>query len=443
MLDVAVSPVEVLLGRAGLVLDGWQGDVLGRAMARDGDRWVFREVGCVVARQNGKGAILEARQLVGMFLLGERLQVHSAHEFKTCYEHFRRVVDLIEGSPELRGQVKIVRRGAGEQGIELHNGCRLRFIARSRQSGRGFSADTVYLDEAFELDDYAMGALLPSLSARPNAQIWYTSSAPHEDSTVLHRVRARALAGDDPRLLYMEWGNPEGVDPEDREAWRRANPALGIRIDEATIEAEMRAMLPADFARERLGVPEPPLGEGGRALPNWKQLEDPDSKVVSQDQWALAVAPDRSYAAIGVAGRDKQGRLHVEVWRAKEGTDWILPAVAAKWRQKRLAIRVHMAGPEASFVLPLQEAGVEVTEVTTGDLTRATGQLLDAAQNDQLSHIGQVELDRAVSCGILRTTPEGAQIWARRIATAEISPLVAVTVAAGGVPVATRIPRIT
>lgn len=431
-----------MLDRAGLVLDGWQREVLEASLRREGDRWLAREVGVVVARQNGKGAILEARQLAGLFVLGERLQVHSAHEFKTCYEHFRRVVGLIEGSPELRGSVKMVRRGAGEQGIELRNGCRLRFIARSRQSGRGFSTDTVYLDEAFELDDYAMGALLPSLSARPNAQIWYTSSAPHADSVVLHRVRERALAGDDPRLAYWEWGNPEGTDPTDREAWARANPALGIRIDAETIEAEMRAMLPSDFARERLGVPEPPLGSGGRALPNWRDLEDEHSKVVSQDSWALAVAPDRSFAAVGVAGRDAAGRLHVEVWRAKEGTDWILSTVQAKYKQKRLPIRIHQAGPEASFIEPLKEWGVDVLEVTTGELTRATGQLLDAAQNAQLSHLGQAELDRAVSGGVLRNTPEGAAIWARRIASAEISPLVAVTVAAGGVPVATRKPRV-
>ena len=436
------ADIEALLGSAGLELDGWQRDVLEGSLRVAGGRWVGREVGCVVARQNGKGAILEARQLAGLFVLGERLQVHSAHEFKTCFEHFRRVRDLIESTPELDRQVKIIRAGAGDQAVELRNGCRLRFIARSRQSGKGFSADTVYLDEAFHLSDETIGALLPTLSARPNPQIWYTSSAPHSDSEVLHRVRARALAQDDPRLVYWEWGNEVGVEPTDRAGWLQANPALGIRISEDAVEAELRAMAPAEFARERLGVPDPPAAEAGRALPNWQALEDADSRVETQDQWALAVAPDRSFAAVGVAGRDSHGRLHVEVWRAKAGTDWILSTVQAKYKQKRLPIRIHAAGPEASFILPLQEWGVEVTEVSTGDLTRATGQLLDAAANSRLSHLGQRELDQAVSGGVLRTTPEGAAIWARKLQTAEISPLVAVTVAAGGVPVEQRKPRI-
>jgi hypothetical protein len=54
----------------------------------------------------------------------------------------------------------------------------------------------VYLDEAFHLSTETMGALMPALSARPNPQVWYTSSAPHASSDVLHSVRRRGLAGD-------------------------------------------------------------------------------------------------------------------------------------------------------------------------------------------------------------------------------------------------------
>jgi hypothetical protein len=256
---------------AGLELDEWEANTLTDSLRLTSDgRWAARECGLVVGRQNGKGVVLEARQIVGLFVLGERLQVHTAHEFKTCYEHFRRVKDLIETCPLLADELLPstgIRTGAGDQAVELRNGARLRFVARSRSSGVGFSADTVYLDEAFLLDDAAMGALLPTLSARPNSQLWYSSSAPHEDSSVLHRVRRRALAGDDPRLFYVEWGNAEGVDPTDREAWARANPAMGIRISVEDIAAEQRSMSPATFARERLGVPDLELGAVGC---NWR-----------------------------------------------------------------------------------------------------------------------------------------------------------------------------
>ena len=72
---------------AGLELDPWQRYVLDVALrVRPDDRWAAFEVALIVARQNGKGAVLEARELAGLFLdlPDEKLILHSAHEFKTC-----------------------------------------------------------------------------------------------------------------------------------------------------------------------------------------------------------------------------------------------------------------------------------------------------------------------------------------------------------------------
>ncbi|MGY4986485.1 hypothetical protein [Streptomyces nigrescens] len=97
------------------------------------------------------------------------------------------------------------------------------------------------LNQAMYLGSQAVGALMPTLSARPNAQLWYTGSAGDQESTQLGRVRARALKGDDPRLFYAEWSiNPctdfctqdcEDHDPPDAvDSYAKANPALGIRL---------------------------------------------------------------------------------------------------------------------------------------------------------------------------------------------------------------------
>ena len=99
----------------------------------DEGRWLHFEFGINVARQNGKGAVLEARELAMLFLTGERLGVHSAHEFKTSQEHFRRVKSLIQNTPALDAQVKRnpygkqvgYRHSHGEESIELQNGNRL------------------------------------------------------------------------------------------------------------------------------------------------------------------------------------------------------------------------------------------------------------------------------------------------------------------------------
>src|SRR5499427_4923258 len=76
---------------AGLYLDPWEALVLEHALGEGDDgRWAAAEVGLCVPRQNGKNAVLEARELAGLFLLDEHLTIHSAQHFKTAKEHFLR-----------------------------------------------------------------------------------------------------------------------------------------------------------------------------------------------------------------------------------------------------------------------------------------------------------------------------------------------------------------
>jgi hypothetical protein len=56
-----------LAALAGLELDEWQAFVLEHALGERADgRWAAFEVGVLVPRQNGKGGILEARELAGL-----------------------------------------------------------------------------------------------------------------------------------------------------------------------------------------------------------------------------------------------------------------------------------------------------------------------------------------------------------------------------------------
>ena len=81
-----------LAERVGLELAPWQASFVRDALAVDrAGRWVRREAGLVCPRQNGKGRVLEAIELGALFVLEEELTLHSAHEFKTATEAFRRV----------------------------------------------------------------------------------------------------------------------------------------------------------------------------------------------------------------------------------------------------------------------------------------------------------------------------------------------------------------
>lgn len=422
----------------GLALDPWQQYVLTRALGerRDG-KWASMEVAAIVPRQNGKGGLLEAREIAGLFLFGEQLILHSAHEFKTSQEGFRRVLAHIEGSSMLRKRVRRVRTSHGEEGIELTTGARLRFVSRSTGSGRGFTGDTVILDEAFNLGADAMAALLPTLSARPNPQIWYTSSAGMEKSEQLRKVRARGLSGESARLAYFEWSAEPGSDPTDPKAWAQANPALGIRIAEEFIAAEQAALDPEVFGRERLGF----FDEPG-AVPHWQIVPKhawqarggaqgrPDSRVV----FAIAAAsPDAEWCSIAVAGW-LHGELSVQIIRHQPGSSWV-PEELARLRDtyRPSAIVLDLRSPADRLVQSLESARVQMTYPKVNEIAQAASMAFDGIAGDSPTwrHYDQPELAAAIAQAAKR--PLGDRwTWQR---SAVSSPLEAATLAAWGLVV--------
>src|SRR5690242_6229189 len=63
-----------LAALAGLELDPWQQLILNQGLQERADgRWNAFEAAVIVARQNGKGGVIEARELAGLFLLDEKL----------------------------------------------------------------------------------------------------------------------------------------------------------------------------------------------------------------------------------------------------------------------------------------------------------------------------------------------------------------------------------
>lgn len=314
---------------AGLELDFWQCQALVTMCAvREDGKWACFEYLEAVARQNGKGSILEARALAGLLLFDERLILWSAHEYKTAMEGFLRVGVLLRKLGRAVGKNLIliddgaghtitikVNNTNGEEAYErLDTGQRLKFIARSKGSGRGFSPDTMIVDEAMFYTPLQHEALLPALSARPNPQIIYMSSPPLDGDSGEHlfnlRDRAEAMAlvakmgalsgavkgGDGAELEALGariWGGDpnlknggdldhlELLNIDDPELLRAANPALGIRITQETADRERRSMTAKGYFRERLMIwPVPRLVAGGRINEEkWATIQLADAQV--------------------------------------------------------------------------------------------------------------------------------------------------------------------
>lgn len=435
-----------LAASAGLILDEWQENVLLDSMGeRRNGNWAAQQVGLIVPRQNGKGTVLEARVLAGLFLLNEQLIIWSAHEFKTAKEAFLRVKGLIESNPHLDSKVRQIPVGAGNEGVEMRSGQRLRFLARSGGSGRGFSGDTIILDEAYALTDENMAAILPVLSAKPNPQLWYTSSAPLVKSNVLRRLCKTGRAGESSKLAYFEWCAPPDAASDDVEAWARSNPGLGIRLSEEYTQTELDTLDDEDFRRERMGIWLEDAFETVLDLQKWRELADAGSMFEGAPVFAFDVAPDRSSAAVAVAGHRSDGLWHVETIDHRPGAAWVVDYLVERaGRHEPAAILVDERSPAASLLPDLADRGLKVSSeprrgteniiVTTSssDLARACGAFYDAVMDTKtVRHLGQASLNQAVEGAATRALGD-AWAWSRKESESDITPLVAATLALYG-----------
>jgi hypothetical protein len=410
------------------------------------------EFALICSRQNMKTGLFKMAALGWLFVTEQRLIVWSAHEMKTTKEAFLDLENLITGAPALKAQLATgpsegIHRGNGEESIELATGQRVMFKARTNGGGRGLSGDKVILDEAFALKPSHMGSLLPTLSARPDPQVVYGSSAGLSESGVLRGIRDRGRPGGDPSLAYLEWCDDLGGECEtlgclhevgavgckldDPRRWQRANPAMGRRITQAYIAAERRALPPTEFARERLGWwDEPGLETQVVSVGDWQDLLDVGSAADRIDAFAIEVSLDRAVAAIGMAGTRADGLIHVEAIELRRGTGWVVArCVELNAAHGPAMFAVDGGGPANSLIADLEAAGLKVAVAQTRDVGIACAGFVDAVGQKLLRHGPQPELLAAVMGAKKRPLGDGAFAFGRKASGVDISTLQAVTLA--------------
>lgn len=430
----------------GLTPDDWQDDVLADWLGRRVDgRWAAATCGLAVPRQNGKNAIIEVRELFGMVELGEKF-LHTAHQVKTARKAFMRIAGFFENEreyPELSALVKEIRKTNGQEAVVLTNGGSVEFIARSRNSGRGFTVDVLVCDEAQDLTDDELDALLPTISVAPtgNPQVIFTGTPPDpekgETGEVFTRVRGDGEAGRDARLAWTDYGVPDGPAPDldDRSIWAGVNPSLATRLAIAEVERERGLMSEIGFARERLGWwGDPAAADEDDVLPNWAQCLDPQGVVSGRRVLAVDTNLDRSWSCISGAGIRDDDRVHVEMVEHRPGTAWVvgrLKELRDKWGSS-LAVVVDQRGPAASLFPDVEDEPIKPIRANTDQACSAYGDFVDAVENLKVTHPG--DMDAAVAAAQPR--PVGDRfLWGRKNSGADITPLVAATLAAWGLTI--------
>lgn len=402
------------------------------------------EAGLCVGRQNLKTGVKKMAALGKLFLLDQRLVVWSAHEFNTSAEAFRDLKELIDGCSYLSRRVRAIRGGHGDESIELVSGSRMLFKTRTKGGGRGLSGDTVFLDEAMFLKPMHMGALLPTLSARPAPQVIYGGSAGLAESAVWRGVRNRGRAGD-PSLVWLEWcddlpglcaveqcmhtlGTP-GCRLDEETRWFRANPTLGKRITVEFVRGERRALPASEFGRERLGWWDDPDTDLEQLGVDWHACADPDSAPTGQPVYAIDVSPGSRSASIVAALWRDDDLPHVEVVEHRADVGWVVDRCVELEAHDPWCWVLDPAGPAGALLPELEAAGIAVRQVAARELGQACESFSSAVGARDVRHLGDALLAQAISGAGRRDIGDGLWAWSRRKSGADISPLYAATLA--------------
>lgn len=308
--------------------------------------------------------------------------IYTAHLQKTATETFEEMASFFD-TPKLRKHIKDIKTALGREQIILNSGARVKYLARTRNGGRGQHGDLLIFDEAQELSVEAQASFIPAISASFNPQVIYAGTPPDPtaDGTVFRGIRDKARAGDTKSTAWFEFSVDDIGDVMDRKRWADTNPALGRRILESTIEAESEQMAPDTFARERLGWWTPIVEhEIDYAIDTklWDSCRSEEPKPEGKTAYGVKFSADGSTVALCGAVIPESGPARISLIELKPtgyGISWL-----ADWLNERYS--------KASCVVIDGRNGVDVLVERITDTWKMKGSIIRPSVRDVIAAVG-------------------------------------------------------
>jgi hypothetical protein len=396
-----------------------------------------------VPRQCGKTTLVHGWSWLRCLSVADTRAAYTAQTHKDARDRFLDGLELIRRGA-LREHIT-PRLSSGSERLVFPNGSTDRLFAPLPDALHGSANDHVGVDEVFAFDlgrgQELEQAIIPTFTTRrlraPGPQLWLFSTAGTDLSTWLRKWvdLGRGAVGDPSSpVAYFEWAAPEDADPYDESIWPDVHPGLGHTASYQALRDAAAVMSREEFGRAYLNLWSK---SADRVIPApaWAACQDPGAVCPTRGPvLAFDVAYDRSAAAVAVAAPRPDGRTHVEVIDARPGTHWVADRVDELRRRWRARVAADPAGPAGSIVAELQGRRVPLELVRAGAYAAACGGFFDAVLEGRVVHIGQAPLDDAAAAASRRPMGD-AWAWGRKASAADISPLVAVTIAhalAGG-----------
>lgn len=432
--------------KMGVSFDRWQHGIGTIALGKRKDGKYAATVGGVVlsiGRQVGK-TFLVGMIVIALCILFPGLTVlWSAHRTRTASKTFGSLKGMTSRK-KIAPFMLDPRNTNGEQEIRFKNGSVIMFGAREQGFGRGFDeVDIEVFDEAQILTEKALEDMVPAAnqSRQPSGALLFfmgTPPRPTDPGEEFTNRRTKALDGKAKNMVYVEFSADPTADPDDHAQWRKANPSFPSRTPVESME-RMRENLTDDdsFKREALGIWDA-LGSN-RVIDEvtWGLQADASSMAVERLTLSIEVPPDRSRAAVGLAGQRADGLWHVELYEERKGVDWAIPYVVERASKNRLHAvvvdemsglvekrrdRYYLVGTDILVTLATREGR---------DMVVACAKYYDGIHDRTVWHTDQPQVNVALSVATKRPLA-GGWAWNRKDATSNISPVVAETLALWG-----------
>lgn len=439
---------------------------------------VYRGVDITVPRQSGKTSLILPTAVWRALRLPRQRVVYGAQTGVAALEKWEdEHLPMLESSEALKGKFR-VRKGAARQGFLWRNGSIHSLLANTQIAGHGKVLDAAFLDEYFaQVDHRSDQAVGPAMITRPDAQKWRLSTAGTSASVPFNEMRkagrARLEAGEKSTTAFLDWCALPGMPRDSRGTWLTCMPALcpaPVRgrcrcskewrhtVTEPAILAELETYAAEleefDRAYLNIGRDDGDLSRDPNVptVDEWELLKVPDGPRGDIVALAVDITPSRTAGAIVAVGETPEGLPRVKRLDHGDGIDWILPRILElNERLKPVCWVLDDKSGAGTLILPLERAGIVRMPPETDDRDArkgpqrgqlwiptapqygaACGTFTDTVRQAGLVHLGQEDLTVAIDGAKSRPLGDGLWGWGRKIASADISPLVAATLALAG-----------
>jgi phage terminase large subunit-like protein len=404
-------------------------------------------VGVSVARQNGKTTLICAR-IARQLIQGRQTVAYTAQDRGLARTKWDEHIALLMSTP-FANKVERVDKVNHREMLMMQNGSRYMPVTpSSRKAGRSLSIDLAVIDEAHAHEDMGVvSAIQPAMSTRPHAQIWLLSNAGNARSVLWrHYTDLGRIEVENPlsTMCWFEYGADPQADLMDKGAWLEANPSIGLPggvLSSALADGAL-TMERSLFLREHLNVWADNSALIGIDPVTWAACRRDDLMPGRNIAIGLDFTPERDRGALCVAGDIEDGNdfiTAIEVIESCSDLERLVSRATDIANTWNAPIVIDRGSPAASAIPALERLTTDESGLTNRirlipltDLVRACGDFHDAAIHARLSHRGDYRLTDAVASASKRRIGD-AWVWSRRGVQADITPLIAATLARWGV----------